>query len=90
MRPKEVLYLPLGVVATNEFHRFLGYDIHRAPSYFVCLNGLYIGLSKSPGPLVAMLRRLRRAGRLDSFISISTNHSHRTVYISSDGGRLCR
>jgi len=67
-----------------------GYDIHRAPSYFVCLNGLYIGLSKSPGPLVAMLRRLRRAGRLDSFISISTNHSHRTVYISSDGGRLCR
>ncbi len=34
-------------------------------------------------------RRLRRAGRISEFVSVYTNN-HQTVYIASDGGRICR
>lgn len=32
----------------------------------------------------------RRKGMISAFVSIYPNHSQRTVYICSDGGRLCR
>lgn len=35
-------------------------------------------------------RLMRRAGYINEFVSISTNLTDRCVYISSDGGRLCR
>ena len=33
---------------------------------------------------------LRRAGLINEFISICPNHAHGCIYISSDGGRVCR
>ena len=39
---------------------------------------------------MASLRRLRRAGRIHKYVSLYTHASHRTVYMASDGGRVCR
>lgn len=33
---------------------------------------------------------MRRNGLLSEFVSVSTNAAQRSVYIASDGGRLCR
>lgn len=67
-----------------------GEEIHSPYSYIVFLNGNIIGVIRDPQHLVTTLRLMRRNGYLNDFISVCTNHSHRTVYVSSDGGRLCR
>ncbi|PPD95028.1 hypothetical protein GOBAR_DD07978 [Gossypium barbadense] len=36
------------------------------------------------------LRKLRRAGKIGEFVSVFVNEKQRCVYISSDGGRVCR
>lgn len=33
---------------------------------------------------------MRRTGYISGYVSIYPSHLHRCVYISSDGGRLCR
>lgn len=33
---------------------------------------------------------MRRSGLISGFVSIYPNHEQRCIYISSDGGRLCR
>ena len=35
-------------------------------------------------------RKLRRSGHVSEFISINLNVKQKTLYISSDGGRVCR
>jgi DNA-directed RNA polymerase III subunit RPC2 len=35
-------------------------------------------------------KQLRRKGLVSEFVSICFSFSHKCVYISSDGGRLCR
>uniref|UniRef100_A0A8B9ZWP8 DNA-directed RNA polymerase subunit beta n=1 Tax=Anas zonorhyncha TaxID=75864 RepID=A0A8B9ZWP8_9AVES len=49
-----------------------------------------LGVIRDHQKLVNTFRIMRRAGYINEFVSISTNLSDRCVYISSDGGRLCR
>ena len=58
--------------------------------FLVLLNGRLLGIHRSPRLLVHNFRKLRRAGQLNEFISISTTEHHRAVHIASDGGRVCR
>jgi DNA-directed RNA polymerase III subunit RPC2 len=56
----------------------------------VFLNGLMVGLTKDPMRIVRIVRAVRRTGFLNEFVSVSTNAAQRSVFIASDGGRLCR
>ncbi|MFH4984316.1 hypothetical protein AB6A40_011025 [Gnathostoma spinigerum] len=65
------------------------------PSYcskysLVFLNGVLIGLTNDPGRIVRTIRAVRRHGLLNEFVSVSTNAAQRSVFLASDGGRLCR
>ena len=74
----------------NTYICFTGEEIHSTLSYIVFLNGNVVGVIRDPVALVNTLRLMRRHGYLNDFISVCTNRAHRTVFISSDGGRLCR
>lgn len=54
------------------------------------LNGAIVGLTNDPQRIVSTIRAVRRNGLLNEFVSVSTNAALRSVYIASDGGRLCR
>jgi DNA-directed RNA polymerase III subunit RPC2 len=56
----------------------------------VHVNGAIIGLTRFPGRFVSQFRKLRRAGKINEFVGVYINHHHKTVYIASDGGRICR
>lgn len=58
--------------------------------YIVFLNGNILGMTNHYQKLVSTFRKLRRAGYINAFVSIFPNHSHKCVYIASDGGRVCR
>lgn len=53
-------------------------------------TGNILGVIRDHHKLVSTFRLMRRAGFINEFVSISTNLTDRCVYISSDGGRLCR
>lgn len=60
-------------------------------SFFVASTlGNILGVIRDHQKLVYTFRLMRRAGFINEFVSISTNLTDRCVYISSDGGRLCR
>nr|CAB3265030.1 DNA-directed RNA polymerase III subunit RPC2 [Phallusia mammillata] len=85
--PTKRLLFNLGV---EDVYMLSGEEIHSLEGYMVFLNGNVIGVTCDPENLVYTLRLMRRHGYLNDFISVCTNRAHRTVYISSDGGRLCR
>ncbi|CAK8685076.1 unnamed protein product [Clavelina lepadiformis] len=86
-KPTIRLLLNLGV---EDVFVLGGEEIHSTLSYIVFLNGNVVGVIRDPVALVNTLRLMRRHGYLNDFISVCTNRAHRTVFISSDGGRLCR
>ncbi|EEB11303.1 DNA-directed RNA polymerase III subunit 127.6 kDa polypeptide, putative [Pediculus humanus corporis] len=59
-------------------------------TFMVFLNGSLLGITYEPKKLCKKLRKIRRSGKLNPFVSISLHALHRTVYIFSDSGRLCR
>lgn len=85
--PTARLALNLGV---EDIYMLSGEEIYSPLVYLVFLNGNVLGVIRNHKKLVRTLRIMRRNGYLDDFISVCTNHAHRAVYISSDGGRLCR
>lgn len=56
----------------------------------VNVNGDIIGLTRAPKRFVTAFRKMRRAGRINEFVSIYTNMHHKIVYIACDSGRICR
>ncbi|KAF6777007.1 hypothetical protein AHF37_04563 [Paragonimus kellicotti] len=58
--------------------------------FIIYVNGKPIGFTEQPGKLAALIRGLRRAGRIDCFVSVHIKQVHRCVHVVSDGGRLCR
>ena len=85
--PVAKIAFTLGV---EDIHLLTGAELYRPDSYVVFLNGNVLGVTRFPQRFVLQVRRLRRAGRISEFISVYTNHHHQTVYIASDGGRICR
>ena len=58
--------------------------------YTVFLNGNILGVVRNHPKLVRVFRAARRRGIVSQFVSIYPHRASRCVYISSDGGRLCR
>jgi len=67
-----------------------GQEMHNSSSYIVFLNGLILGIHTFPNIFMKNFKMLRRAGRVREFVSVYKNEKHKSLYISSDGGRLCR
>lgn len=59
-------------------------------NYLVYVDGLIIGFTSNPNRVVDVIRTLRRGRKISEFISASYSTLHKAVYISTDGGRLCR
>lgn len=85
---------PLVRLANNtgvlEINTVGGEFINSDGVYLVFLNGNIIGAIRHYRRLISMFRLMRRSGYISGYCSIYPNHLHRCVYISSDGGRLCR
>lgn len=56
----------------------------------VSLNGKPIGVHRCAAAFCRKFRALRRAGKISAFVSVFEHEQHRTVYIATDGGRVCR
>jgi DNA-directed RNA polymerase III subunit RPC2 len=56
----------------------------------VFLNGSLIGVVVDAKTFVSKMRHLRRTGNLGEFVSIYIHEALNSVFIASDGGRLCR
>lgn len=67
-----------------------GEELSNKKVYTVFLNGNILGVIKNYARLVRLFRMARRHGFVDGFVSIYTHMKSRCVYISADGGRLCR
>ncbi|EPR64489.1 DNA-directed RNA polymerase III RPC2 [Toxoplasma gondii GAB2-2007-GAL-DOM2] len=67
-----------------------GEELHDRGTYLVMLNGALLGVHRRPRQLMKNIRLLRRHGEVGEFVSVHVNEAHKTVYIASDGGRLCR
>lgn len=67
-----------------------GEELNAPGSYIVFLNGLILGVHRFANRFVKMFRMMRRAGRVREFVSIFKNDPQKTIYIASDGGRVCR
>ena len=58
--------------------------------YLVLINGKLLGVHRHPQQFTVKFRQLRRMGQIPTFVSIYENEQHRTVYVATDGGRVCR
>lgn len=67
-----------------------GEELHAPDVFVVFINGSVIGIVQNYERLVKTFRRLRRLSYISSFVSIYPDYKGRAIYISSDGGRLCR
>lgn len=67
-----------------------GEELNSAKSYVIFINGLILGIHRFPEKFVQSLRSMRRAGRIREYVSIFMNDNQKSVYIASDGGRVCR
>uniref|UniRef100_A0AC35TZ87 DNA-directed RNA polymerase subunit beta n=1 Tax=Rhabditophanes sp. KR3021 TaxID=114890 RepID=A0AC35TZ87_9BILA len=64
--------------------------VHDPQIYIVYLNGSIVGLTRTPDDILHTIRAVRRSGLLNEYISVSSNIQQKSIFISSDGGRLCR
>ena len=67
-----------------------GLELRHPDRYLVFLNGTILGSIYDYKSLVQDIRKLRRSGYINEFVSVYASKVHKSVYISSDGGRLCR
>lgn len=67
-----------------------GPELYRPGAWLVFLNGALVGVTGRPERVLKTFRAGRRAGLLNEFVSIWTNEGQASIYVASDGGRLCR
>ena len=93
--------LDIGLLSPDELYK---QDYRGRSSYMIFLNGQILGLYKikefkfltklgihnQPGKFVKNFRLMRRHGRVKEFVSIYIHYAQQSVYIASDGGRVCR
>lgn len=56
----------------------------------ILFTGNILGVTNNHKKLVHIFRLMRRKGYISGYVSIYPSYLHKTVYISSDSGRLCR
>lgn len=67
-----------------------GEELHHFGNFLVILNGNLLGLHRRPRQFMSNLQHLRRFGHVGEFVSIYEHDVWRAIFITSDGGRLCR
>ncbi|WWC88953.1 uncharacterized protein L201_003868 [Kwoniella dendrophila CBS 6074] len=88
--PEEPLLKMAFLLGVEDISLLTGNELYRPGVHLVQVNGTLIGVTHLAKRFVRTFRKLRRAGRTSEFVSIYINHHHRTIYIASDGGRICR
>lgn len=69
--------------------RSLKFNVIHNPEYsLVFLNGSVVGITDDIENILITIKMMRRKGFLNPFVSVSKNAN--TIYLASDGGRLCR
>ena len=86
-KPVAALCLSLGV---QDLSLVGGEELHSDTGALVFLNGSILGRHQRPLTFLEDMRMLRRAGKLGEFVSVHMHTVQRAVYISTDGGRVCR
>ncbi|KAF0983447.1 hypothetical protein FDP41_010512 [Naegleria fowleri] len=77
-------------LGVEDINLISGEELNHPSSYVVILNGLILGIHRFPSQFTKLFRMLRRAGKIHEFVSIFKNDLHKSIYIASDGGRVCR
>ncbi|ELA40928.1 uncharacterized protein VICG_02017 [Vittaforma corneae ATCC 50505] len=67
-----------------------GKEFYQKNNHLVFINGGIFGIVSQPGILVNLFRKRRRCGKIDKFVSIYTNSDEKSVYVSTDNGRISR
>lgn len=67
-----------------------GEELSSSEVHLVILNGRLLGVHRGATSFCKNFRALRRSGLIPYFVSIYENESHRSIYIATDGGRVCR
>jgi DNA-directed RNA polymerase III subunit RPC2 len=79
------------ILGVEDINSVCGSDLYASPdTYLVFLNGDILGVHQEPERFVNSFRKLRRAGRINSMVSIYRTVTNQTINISSDSGRVCR
>lgn len=68
----------------------LGSEFSQSNSHLVYINGGIYGITTQPHILLKTFRSIRRMGTIDKFVSIYLNVTEKSIFISSDNGRICR
>uniref|UniRef100_A0A0K2TQW0 DNA-directed RNA polymerase subunit beta n=1 Tax=Lepeophtheirus salmonis TaxID=72036 RepID=A0A0K2TQW0_LEPSM len=77
-------------IGAEDLSLLSGEELSDSSIYTIFLNGNILGVVKNHLKFLRVFKMLRRKGFISTFVSIYSHHKTRTVYISSDGGRLCR
>lgn len=88
--PEEPLIRLMRNMGVEDIHTLIGEELTNDGVYLVLVNGTMVGIVQNHRRLVRQFRLLRRKGYINNFVSICTQHRHKCIQISSDGGRLCR
>ncbi|KAK8389706.1 hypothetical protein O3P69_009002 [Scylla paramamosain] len=89
VNPEPIIELAFNC-GVEDINLLSGEELSNHDVYLVFLNGNIIGVTRDHRRVVRVFRAMRRSNIISGFVSIYTHYKHRCVYISSDGGRLCR
>ncbi|KAM0786053.1 DNA-directed RNA polymerase III subunit [Microbotryomycetes sp. NB124-2] len=78
------------MIGVEDINTLDGSEIYAPNHFIVNLNGNVLGLTRCAPRFVSQFRQLRRAGRINEFVSIYVNTQQQAIHIASDGGRICR
>lgn len=67
-----------------------GREFYQKNNHLVFVNGSIFGICARPEIIAENIRRRRRSGDVDRFVSIYVNKNEKSVYISTDNGRIVR
>lgn len=78
------------ILGVEDVSLLTGPEVYLPETFLVFLNGNILGITRHSKQFVSAFRRMRRAGRISEFVSIFISDHQNSVYISCDGGRICR
>ncbi|GAA6041926.1 hypothetical protein JCM8097_000226 [Rhodosporidiobolus ruineniae] len=78
------------LIGVEDINVLDGTEIYAEGHLVVYLNGNVLGLTRCGPRFIRTFRHLRRAGRINEFVSIYVNLQQQAIHIASDGGRICR
>eukprot|EP00940_MAST-03C_sp_MAST-3C-sp2_P002322 g2322.t1 len=83
----ERLLIDMGVEGVGTL---VGEEMFGEDAYLVLINGRIVGATHRAHDLIRSLKMMRRRGCIGEFVSFYIHTLERSVYVSTDGGRVCR